>query len=69
MWRAGGSFVWLGFSLHFYVGPRDQTQPTVCWTQAPKSTSVLSKRMGLFCLFVFVFLWRDLCQQVGLPCL
>lgn len=55
MWRAGGSFVWLGFSLHFYVGPRDQTQPTVCWTQAPKSTSVLSERMGLFLLVCFCF--------------
>lgn len=51
-----GQLCGVALSLHFYVGPRDQTQPTVCWTQTPKSTSVLSDRMGLV-LFVCSFLF------------
>lgn len=44
-----GTALWgLILSSHFYVSSRDQTQPAVCWTQLPKSTSVLSTRTGPF---------------------
>lgn len=38
--------VGLILSFRLYVGPRDQSQPTACWAQAPTSTSMLSERTG-----------------------